>query len=144
MDAAAEMGTPQVVVPGCLDMVNFAQVDTVPEKYRSRELYSWAPDVTLMRTDKAENMLLGEMFAEKLNKSLATVNILLPTQGLSQIDAKGEIFYHPEINQVLFDTIKSNTKEPVKVREVNAHINDPEFAETVVASLLEVLEKKTV
>src|SRR5690606_38451290 len=41
LTAAAEMGIPQVVVPGCLDMVNFAQIDTVPEKYRGRHLYSW-------------------------------------------------------------------------------------------------------
>jgi uncharacterized protein (UPF0261 family) len=54
LKAAADMGIPQVVVPGCLDMVNFAQMDTVPPKYKKRELFSWAPDVTLMRTNKEE------------------------------------------------------------------------------------------
>lgn len=65
LNAAAELGVPQVVVPGCLDMVNFAQADTVPERYKSREFYSWAPNVTLMRTNKEENKMLGERLAKK-------------------------------------------------------------------------------
>lgn len=142
LKASVDSGIPQVVVPGCLDMVNFAQWNTLPEKYRSRELYSWAPDVTLMRTNEEENLQLGEEIAKKLNQSAAAVTVLLPTKGLSQIDAGGEVFYHPEINQVLFDTIKDHVREPVKVMEVNAHINDSEFSERAVKSLMEFLEKK--
>jgi uncharacterized protein (UPF0261 family) len=78
MNAAADMGIPQVVVPGCMDMVNFAQLDTVPAKYKSRKLYSWAPDVTLMRTNTDENRILGERLAQKVNQSSAAATILLP------------------------------------------------------------------
>jgi uncharacterized protein (UPF0261 family) len=141
LNAAAEMGIPQVVVPGCLDMVNFSQMDTVPEQYKSRELYSWAPIVTLMRTNEEENKILGERLAQKLNRSVVAATILLPLKGLSQIDAEGGIFYRPQINQVLFDTIKKNASENVKVIEVDAHINDKKFAETSVEILLEMLEK---
>ncbi|MGV3641086.1 MAG: Tm-1-like ATP-binding domain-containing protein, partial [Adhaeribacter sp.] len=109
--AAAEMGIPQVVVPGCLDMVNFAQPDMVPPRYRSRQLYSWAPDVTLMRTDEAENQVLGQMLAQKLNRATAPAAILLPEKGLSQIDAPGGVFYQPGINKVLFKAIKEYAAE---------------------------------
>jgi len=73
LTAAADAGIPQVVVPGCLDMVNFAQRDTVPAKFRERDLYSWSPDVTLLRTNEEENKILGKEFAEKINRSTAPV-----------------------------------------------------------------------
>jgi uncharacterized protein (UPF0261 family) len=142
LNAAAEMGIPQVVVPGCLDMVNFAQLNTVPEQYKSRELYSWAPDVTLMRTNKDENYVLGQRLAQKLNQSAAAVAILLPTKGISQIDAEGGVFYRPEIDQVLFDSIKRYAEKKVTVIEVDAHINDKKFSEMLVKLLLDLIEKK--
>lgn len=140
LKAAAEMGIPQVVVPGCLDMVNFAQPDTVPEQYQSRQLYSWAPDVTLMRTDKAENRLLGKELAQKVSRSAAAA-ILRPKKGISQVDAVGGVFHRPEIDQVLFDAIKEHADKQVPVMEVDAHINDRAFAETAVKVLLNLVAK---
>ena len=65
LTAAGKAGIPQVVAPGCLDMVNYGHLDTVPERYQARQLYSWAPDVTLMRTDEAENRTLGGIYGRK-------------------------------------------------------------------------------
>jgi uncharacterized protein (UPF0261 family) len=141
LNAAAEMGIPQVVVPGCLDMVNFAQLDTVPEHYKSRQLYSWAPTVTLMRTNAEENSILGESLARKVNRSTASAKILLPLKGISQIDAAGSVFFHPEINQVLFDSIKKHAEAIIPVIEVDAHINDEKFSEIAVSMLLSMIEK---
>jgi len=137
--SAGKMGIPQVVVPGCMDMVNFAQLDTVPEKYRDRHLYSWAPDVTLMRTDADENRVLGEKLAKSLNTSTGTTTILLPLKGLSQIDSDGGIFYRPDVNSVLFDSIKEHASNKINVIEVDMHINDPEFAGLLVTELLRIL-----
>ena len=142
LNAAAEMGIPQVVVPGCLDMVNFAQPDTVPAPYQLREMYNWAPDVTLMRTNKEENKILGERLSQKINRSSAPVKVLLPAKGISQVDAQGGVFYRPEINRVLFDAIKENTKATITVIEADAHINDPEFSAMLVSALLSVMGKR--
>ncbi|CAN0502151.1 unnamed protein product [Scytosiphon promiscuus] len=124
LTAATEMGIPQIVVPGCLDMVNFAQMDTLPEKYRSRQLYSWAPDVTLMRTNVAENGILGKQLVDKLIGAKAPVEILIPLKGISQIDSEGDIFYSPEADSALFAAIRKNADGRVPVTEVDAHIND--------------------
>lgn len=140
LTAATEMGIPQIVVPGCLDMVNFAQMDTLPEKYRSRQLYSWAPDVTLMRTDVTENRALGKQLVDKLKGAKAAVEILLPLQGISQVDSEGDIFYGPEANSALFGAIRENADGHIEVKEVDAHINDEAFAKVLVERLLTLLE----
>ena len=139
MNAAPEMGIPQVVVPGCLDMVNFAHLDTVPEEFKSRQLYSWAPDVTLMRTNAEENEILGKELANKVNKSEVPVAILLPNKGISQVDAEGGIFFQPEFDRILFDTIKQETKTSISVKELDSNINDDAFAIAIVDTLLMML-----
>ena len=140
LTAATEMGIPQIVVPGCLDMVNFAQMDTLPEKYRSRQLYSWAPDVTLMRTNVSENETLGKQLVDKLMGAKAPVEILLPLKGISQIDSEGDIFYDPEADSALFGAIKESADGHVPVMEVDAHINDAAFAKALVERLLKLME----
>ncbi|HLT50410.1 MAG TPA: Tm-1-like ATP-binding domain-containing protein [Arenibacter sp.] len=140
LTAASEMGIPQIVVPGCLDMVNFAQLDTVPQEYGSRQLYSWAPDVTLMRTNIEENKQLGKLLADKLNTAKAAVEILLPLQGISQIDRQGQLFYDPEANTALFGSIRENTQDHIPVVEIDAHINDEAFAKALVRHLLKLIE----
>lgn len=136
LTAAANRGIPQVVAPGCLDMVNFGTLNSIPEKYRNRTLFSWAPDVTLMRTNGLENKLLGEEFAKKLNNSKGPVTVLLPLGGLSKVGAMGEIFHDPELDRVLFDAIKKNLNKSIQVVEVDANIDTPFFAEEAIKALL--------
>ncbi len=139
LTAASKKGIPQVVVPGCLDMVNFAHLDTVPKEFKSRQLYSWAPDVTLLRTNKIENKILGERLASKLNNSEAKTMVLLPKKGISQIDSEGDIFYQPEVDHVLFESIKEHTKSSIPVIEMDAHINDKTFAVALVENLIKII-----
>ncbi|MGK6352849.1 Tm-1-like ATP-binding domain-containing protein [Parapedobacter sp. DT-150] len=138
--AAARTGIPQVVVPGCLDMVNFGTLGSVPAHYDDRYLYSWAPDVTLMRTDEEENRVLGEQLAKKVSASpKGTAVVLLPSKGLSQLDADGGLFYRPLVDRVLFDSIRGHLDGGVEVMETPLHINDEEFASMVVETILRLL-----
>lgn len=141
LTAASRMGIPQIVVPGCLDMVNFGALDTVPEKYKDRQLYSWAPDVTLMRTNATENEQLGKMLADKINASKGPVSVLLPMGGLSKIGAVGEVFHDPEIDKVLFDAIRNNINRNIDIIEIENNINTVAFAERAVKALLDLIEK---
>ena len=50
LQAAGEVGLPQVVSLGALDMVNFGPRETVPPQFEERNLYVHNPTVTLMRT----------------------------------------------------------------------------------------------
>lgn len=141
LSAATEMGIPQVVVPGCLDMVNFAHPDTIPEKYKGREFYSWAPDVTLMRTDKEENAQLGKRLTQSVNRSAVPAAIVMPLKGISQIDSDGDVFFGPETDQVLFESIRKNAGENVMLVEADLHINDEAFADLLVSTLLDVISE---
>ena len=140
LDAAAKRGIPQVIAPGCLDMVNFWARSTIPEKFAGRQFYEWNPNVTLMRTTPEENAELGRILAEKANRSSAPVAFYLPRQGVSVLDSPSGEFWQPAANQALFDAIKQNVRPSIPVYELDNNINDAAFAEAVVHKLLEFLQ----
>jgi uncharacterized protein (UPF0261 family) len=139
--AASRSGIPAVLVPGCVDMANFWGMDTVPEKYRTRNLYQWNPNITLLRTNAEENSRIGGMIAAAANAATAPVAILLPLGGVSQLDSPGGEFWDPQADRACFDAIKNNLKPGIPVIEMDDNINDPGFADRAVETLLNMLER---
>jgi uncharacterized protein (UPF0261 family) len=143
LEAAAKTGTPAVVTPGCLDMVNFHAPDSVPEKFRGRKFYEHNPQVTLMRTTADENAELGKILAQKLNASIGPVSVLIPQQAISVISAPGQSFHDPKADRALFENLKSNLRPGIEVIEMNTEINDPAFAEACAKMLLRLIGSPT-
>ena len=139
LDAAAETGIPQVVSVGALDMVNFGPRDSVPDAFEDRKFHIHNPQVTLMRTTPEENAELGEIIAGKLNAATGPTALFLPLGGVSIIDVEGEDFYDPEADSRLFDALRENLDDDVELVELDAAINDDEFATATATKLDEYL-----
>ena len=141
LEAAARTGTPAIVVPGCLDMVNFGARETVPVKFADRNFYQHNPQVTLMRTTPEECEQLGKVIAKKLNASTGPVTVLLPRQAISIISAPGQKFHDPAADSALFDSLSAHLRRDIPVIEMDCAINDTAFAEACVKALLANLAK---
>lgn len=135
LEAAGEVGIPQVVSVGALDMVNFGAPDTVPSRYADRTFYQHNPLVTLMRTTAAENAELGTIIGKKLSRAKGPTVLVIPKKGVSAIDVEGKPFHDPAADAALFDALRKNVGKNVTVVERDADINDPAFA-TEAANLL--------
>lgn len=135
LTAAGDMGIPQVVSVGALDMVNFGPRETVPARFAGRKFHIHNASVTLMRTTPDENTKLGEEIARKVAAAKGPATILLPLQGISAIDRAGQPFDDPAARQALFDSICRH-RRGVEVIELNEHINHPAFAEAAARKLL--------
>jgi len=142
LEAAAKTGTPQIVVPGCIDMANFWARDTVPEKYQERNLYEWNPNVTLLRTNVEENVRMGHVFAEKLNAAQGPVAVFIPLRGVSMLDAEGELFWDPEADRAFLEALKADLRSDIPVYEMDHNVNDPEFVDALSSKLLEFMGRK--
>ncbi len=139
LSAAAMRGIPQVVSVGALDMVNFRGADTVPERFRGRNLYRHNTNVTLMRTSPDECRRIGRRIAAQLSAAKASVRLLLPLKGVSAIDKAGEVFYDPEADAALFASLRENVSKNVEVVELDLHINEEAFALAAARHLLELM-----
>lgn len=139
LEAAARRGVPAVVSTGCLDMVNFGTPDSVPAKFAGRNFYQHNPQVTLMRTTPDENAQLGKVIAEKLNRSIGPVTVLLPLRGGSVISAPGGPFHDAAADTALFSALKAGLRKDIPVRELDCNVNDLKFAETCANGLLALI-----
>ncbi|MEO5914280.1 MAG: Tm-1-like ATP-binding domain-containing protein [Luteolibacter sp.] len=137
MDAVARAKVPAVIAPGCLDMVNFGEKASVPEKYAGRNFYIHNPQVTLMRTTPEECSQLGRIIADKVNRYEAPAAILIPKRAISVISAAGQPFHDPAADEALFSAIRENARVPVE--EFDEEINSPIFARACAEKLLELM-----
>jgi uncharacterized protein (UPF0261 family) len=139
LGAVVRTGVPWVGSVGALDMVNFGAPETVPDRFRGRTFYEHNPQVTLMRTTVDECRAAAEFLAERLNASTGPVRLLLPTGGVSALDAPGAPFADPAADDALFSTLRARVTATAdhQVIESPHHVNDPEFATALVAALEE-------
>ena len=142
LEAPGKVGIPHLIVPGCVDMVNFGPVSTVPQKYKDRKLVESKAAVTLMRTDIEENIEMGEVFARKINKTTGRAAFLLPLKGFSRYDREGEIFWWPEADRAFVTALEKNLDDRISIEKVDCHINDELFAQKAVERLLSMMAQK--
>jgi uncharacterized protein (UPF0261 family) len=136
LTAAGAGGIPQVVSVGALDMVNFGPLESVPPPFRDRNLYRHNAAVTLMRTTPEECREIGRRIAGQLARAAGPVVLMLPLRGISMLDAPGQPFYDPAADAALFASLREHRGPDTVVREVDAHINDPGFAQALADELL--------
>ncbi len=139
LDGMSRAEVPAVIAPGCLDMVNFGERDTVPPELGERTIYEHNPQVTLVRTSAAECSELGKILSRKANANKAPTSILLPTKAISLISAEGQVFHDPAADEALFDAIREEAE--VEVMELAVEINSEDFARACVGKLLELIRK---
>jgi uncharacterized protein (UPF0261 family) len=132
---AGEKGLPQVIVPGGLDMLIFPGTkETVPPEYRERTLHAHGPNTVLARTSKDEVGKAAKIIAGRANRSTGPVAIVIPLRGFSAVDREGHHFFDPEADSAFGYVVRDAAREGIDVVEVDAHINDDEFARAVVGA----------
>lgn len=139
LEAAIEMGLPEVVVPGAADTIVLPPLNEVPEKFKARRLNVHNPTMTTMRTTVEENRAIADFIARKLNAARSRVTVVLPLGGLSTIDRPGEVFFDPPANDALFATLRSRLSPSIRVVEGRWNVNDREFADMVADEALAIM-----
>ncbi len=140
LSAAGRRGIPQVVSVGALDMANFGAEDTVPTRFGDRTFYRHNATVTLMRTSADECREIGRRIAAQLARATGPVVLMLPLRGVSMLDNEGQPFHDPAADAALFEALRDNAGPNTTIREVDAHINDPVFADALADALLTELK----
>jgi uncharacterized protein (UPF0261 family) len=139
LETAGELGLPQVVSLGALDMVNFGPRETVPPQFEGRNLYVHNPTVTLMRTTPEECAELGRQIARKLSASTGPTALFVPLKGVSMIATEGGPFHDAAADDALFTALREGLGPNVEVHELDLDVNDPAFADAMANRLHELI-----
>lgn len=138
MEAAAETGAPQIVVPGAMDLANFMPPSSLPTKYAGRAGYMHNPNLFLMRTNAEECSVIGRILAEKVNRSTGPVEVILPKKGISQYSSPCGPLVDRAADKALFTALQENLRKDIPVIECDLAINDPQFAEIVAQEMMKI------
>src|SRR5262245_6419375 len=139
LEAAGELGLPQVVSLGALDMVNFGPRETVPPQFESRNIYVHNPTVTLMRTTPEECAELGRRIARKLSAAVGPTALFVPLKGVSMIATEGGPFHDAAADEALFGALREGVGDNVELHELDVDVNDPAFADAMANRLHEMI-----
>ena len=126
---------------GALDMVNFGPEDTVPPQFSARNLYVHNPTVTLMRTTPDECRELGRQIGAKLSAAGGPTVLFIPLRGVSMIAVEGQPFFDEDADAALLEGLHETLTDRVEVHEIDAAINDDEFADAMAERLHELLSR---
>jgi len=127
LEAAGKMGIPQVVAPGSVDFIIGGSESTLPEKWKTRNYVVHNSFITLVRANPEEMGRVGEIMAEKLNRAKGPTVVMIPLRGFSYHNKIGDKLYDEEGNQAFIHSLENNLRG-IRVIEIDAHINDAEFA----------------
>jgi len=138
LETAGEMGIPQIVSTCSVNHMTPAKSKYKPE-YHERRKYNLDRFRTWLRLSPDELIQVANVFAEKLNRSNAPVRFVIPLKGWSSVDIPGNPTYDPKEDRIFIEELRQRLKPEIEIVEVNANLEDPEFAKAIVETALEVL-----
>ena len=122
-------GTPQIVTPGCYDLVDVVGWQPLPDKWSEHMKHEHNRLLTSIVLDDDERRFVARAHSTQLAKATGPVAMLLPEQGLGEWDRAGaELHNQAGLNAFLLEleqTLPSN----VVAHRIDCHINDAEFAD---------------
>jgi uncharacterized protein (UPF0261 family) len=132
LEVAGRLGIPQVVSLGALDVIVISSTglpDPMPERFRGRPIYLHDGTVAATRTTCDECRALGAVIARKLNAATGPTVLFVPLRGLSLLTTEGQVLHDLEADEALFSALRELVDQSkVEMHEVDADVNDPEFA----------------
>jgi uncharacterized protein (UPF0261 family) len=142
LTSAGKAGIPQVVSLGGLEYFCAGPIESVPPAFRKRKIYMHNPLNANVKLTPPEMAEAGAFMADRLNKAKGPVMVLVPLRGWSVYGAKGGPLYDPKGNAALLDALRGKLKKKIRVREIDAHINDEKFSQECVETLLKFMTSK--
>jgi uncharacterized protein (UPF0261 family) len=140
--SAGARGIPQVVSTGGMEYLCFGPKESIPSRLRKRKIYMHNPLNANVKVSRNEMAQVGKVMAERLNGAKGPTAVLIPLLGWSIYGARGGPLYDEAGYTNFLKALKNQIRAHIRLEEVDAHINDPLFADRCVKQLVEFMNEK--
>lgn len=130
---AGKAGIPQIVAPGCLDLIDFAGWQEIPERYRDRPFHEHNRLIKSSGFNGEERRETAREIAKRLKTSHTRSHVILTNQGIEEWDRPGDVAHDPESFAEFCDEMRQVITDPIEFTELDCHINDQAFADAVLS-----------
>ncbi len=128
---AGRVGTPQMVAPGALDLIDLAGWQEVPPQYQDRPFHEHNRLIKSAVFNASERRAWIREVADRLEQATGPTHFFLPLRGVEEWDREGQDAYDPASLAAMNDEARQVISKVVPLSEVDAHINDVAFSEAV-------------
>ena len=125
---AGRAGIPQIVAPGCLDLIDFAGWQDIPTRYQNRPFHAHNRLIKSSGLNAEERRETAREIAVRLRASKAPAHVILPNQGIEEWDRPGGEAHDPGAFAAFCEEMREQMTDPIGFTELNCHINDAAFA----------------
>ena len=133
LSSAGQNGTPQLVAPGCYDLVDIAGWQQLPQKWLDHPKHAHNRLLTSIVLNTKERKEVAHAHCEQLAKAKGPVALLMPQDGLGEWDRKGADLHSHEGLSAFLSELENNCPPNVKKYSIEGHINDQIFADTALS-----------
>ncbi|MDU8929528.1 Tm-1-like ATP-binding domain-containing protein [Alisedimentitalea sp. MJ-SS2] len=133
MTNAGAKGIPQLVAPGCYDLVDFVGWMDPPARLAGRPIHAHNRLLTSAVIDTDERREVAGVICEKLSGAKGPVEFLLPLQGCNEWDREGADLHDADGLAAFCDGIRHSCPGNVTLHELDTHINDAGFSAKALA-----------
>jgi uncharacterized protein (UPF0261 family) len=134
---AGQNGTPQLVAPGCYDLVDIVGWQPAPDKWDDHPKHAHNRLLTSIVLNNDERRAVARAHSTQLATAKGPVAMLLPQAGLGEWDRVGGDLHDATGLSAFMTEIEATVPDNVAVHKVDGHINDEIFA----ATALEIFDR---
>ncbi len=131
LEAAGAQGIPQIVAPGGIDMIDMQTWRPLRADYAGRPYHAHNRLIASVLMSPAERREAARLVARKLAKATGPTAFISPLRGIEAWDRPGEPLHDAAGLAAFCDEIRQRIEAPVRLVEIDAHINDKLFTDTV-------------
>ena len=113
----------------------------MPERFRGRKSYFHNPVATLVRLSEDEGVGARADGGRAAAGSAGPVHVVVPTRGFSLADIEGGDLYDPAADRAFIDALHTALRGDFAYEEVDAHVDDPAFADLVADRYLTLVKE---
>ncbi len=126
---AGRAGIPQIVAPGCLDLIDFAGWQEIPERYQDRPFHAHNRLIKSSGLNAEERRETAREIAKRLKTSDTPAHVILTNGGIEEWDREGQEAHDPEAFAAFCDEMRKQMTDPILFSEIDCHINDQGFVD---------------
>ena len=129
LTSAGLNGTPQIVAPGCYDLVDIVGWKPLPDKWSDHMKHEHNRLLTSIVLDDDERKSVARAHSEQLAKATGPVAMLLPEHGLGEWDRAGADLHNQAGLDAFLLELENTLPSNVVAHRIDCHINDAAFAD---------------
>lgn len=131
MTAAGQSATPQMVSIGCYDLVDFVGWQDVPSKLAGQQTHAHNRLLSSVAMTSEQRREMAREICRKLAMAKAETVLIMPQQGGNEWDRAGGPLCDPVGLAAFCAEIRAQCPSHVTLVDLDAHINDAAFSDTV-------------